>query len=241
MFIGSIEGNIAPGYNDNVDYKQYYLKLMTKNFVISKCIMESVYQNWGVQYDVIPLGIDIKHNPRETNSVDRVIWIGSFIERKRPFDYLCLAEHFPNVSFVMVGSGPLLEKVNEYIKQHKMQNLLLLGRLDNEKVFDEISKSDLLVMTSENEGLPKVIQEAASCGVPTIYINKNYYVDFIENNISGIGVPTIESMIDSFAKLKNNTIAFQKMCIEARRSIENYQWNKLISKYESFFANGIEK
>ena len=50
-------------------------------------------------------------------------------------------------------------------------------------------------MTSEREGLPKVVLEAASKGVPSVYINEYYKIDYIENGINGYEVSDINSMI----------------------------------------------
>lgn len=76
-----------------------------------------------------------------------------------------------------------------------MSNITFTGKIDNSSVLELLNKSDLLVMTSEREGLPKVVLEAASKGVPSVYINEYYKIDYIENGINGFGVSNINSMI----------------------------------------------
>ena len=135
----------------------------------------------------------------------------------------------------MIGDGSLLETVKKYSEYHQINNINYLGRLDNVHVLDELSKCSLLLMTSKKEGLPKVVLEAATQGVPTIYINKYYKIDYIIDGINGYGVLNTDSMINTIKELYSNPTLYSRLSKEVRHLANKYNWELLIKKYETYF------
>ena len=90
-------------------------------------------------------------------------------------------------------------------------------------------------MTSEYEGLPKVIQEAAQMRIPSIYINENYTVDFISDGVNGFEVPDLIKMQEKVQFLLDNPEIYKKMSVAAYESIQPYTWENVINRYEEYF------
>lgn len=99
----------------------------------------------------------------------------------------------------------------------------------------------MLLMTSEYEGLPKVIQEAAQMRLPSIYINENYNVDFITDGINGFAVSDLETMQEKIQFLLDDPTTYQKMSKAAYESIQPYTWGNVIKQYEKYFEKIYEK
>ena len=97
------------------------------------------------------------------------MWIGSVIKRKRPEYFLECAKEFPNLKFVLIGDGDQFFYIQERIKKENINNVVCLGRIPNRMVYKVLKEADLFLMTSDKEGLPKVIGEAMSQRVP-VYI-----------------------------------------------------------------------
>ena len=93
---------------------------------------------------------------------------------KRPQYLVNIAKTFSNLQFKMIGDGDMLEDMKKICMSENINNLRFYGRIPNSQVYQEMEECDLLLMTSEYEGLPKVIQEAAQMRLPSIYINENY-------------------------------------------------------------------
>jgi glycosyltransferase involved in cell wall biosynthesis len=71
-----------------------------------------------------------------------------------------------DVLFLLVGDGPLRSKVEKYQKDHRLNNVRLLGERDDvEKI---LAMSDVFCLFSDWEGLPLVIIEAMACGLPIV-------------------------------------------------------------------------
>lgn len=241
-FIASVEGVITETTNNSDEFRTYYMEDMTDFFSISYCIEESVEKYWGRKSKVLPLGI-VSDNilGGEKRRINQIIWVANIKANKRPQYLIQCAEMFPELKFIMIGDGDMRQEISDRIKGENIYNIKMLGRISNEDVYANMDKSDLLLMTSEYEGLPKVIQEAAQCSVPSIYIAENYSVDFIENGKNGYAVYSIDEMIEKIEYLVNHPDEYREMAEMSKKGISKYQWENIISDYEEFFIQSLEK
>lgn len=241
--ISSIEGVVGEQIETNSLYaKTFFTKLMKDSFSISHCIQKSAKKYWDFKSEVLYLGIDqTEENFVYKEKVKTVVWIGSVIRRKRPEYFLECANEFPNLKFVLIGDGDQFSNIQERIKKENINNVVCLGRIPNRKVYKVLQKADLFLMTSDKEGLPKVIGEAMSQRVPTIYINECYEVDYIQNGVNGFAVPDLETMKLKVKYLIDNPKIYQRMSNAAYESIQPYTWNNVIKQYEKYFEKIYEQ
>ena len=236
VFISSIEGVITDNTNNSMEFRDYHTKIMDDSFTISECIATSVKKYWGMKTTVLPLGIvEQPLKKRYNKSVRKIIWVGNVKSNKRPNLLLQCAKKFPEIPFYMIGDGEMLSEIEKKCEDKGINNVIFTGRINNEEVYKYMEESDLLLMTSEYEGLPKVIQEAAQCCIPSIYINENYEVDFIQNGINGYAVHDIDDMISCIRYLVDNPHIYRSMSEAVYESIQSYTWENVIQGYERFF------
>lgn len=244
LLVSSIEGVITEkDLSDNIWYKNYMINHMYDVFSISNCISESVEKFYQKKTEVIPLGVknNTRINLQKNKYIHTIIWCGSLIKGKRPYLLLELAKKFTELQFVIVGDGILKNEVKQMIEAEHIENVLLVGRIPNEQVYEYMEKADLLLMTSKFEGLPKVIQEAAQCGVPSIYMANNYTVDFIKNDVNGYAVYSLDEMQEKIQSLIEHPEIYQKMSSNAKKVIAEYSWDKLIMRYEEWFLDRLDR
>ena len=242
VMVASVEGVVTERINNSDEFRRYYTESMTSYFAISNCIAESIKRIWGQTPTVIPLGgvpSDGQYASRER--IRKIIWIGNIKANKRPLLFIECAKSFQKLSFEMIGDGDMMNEVDQMIREYDLSNVKLFGRLPNEQVYDHLFSSDLLLMTSEYEGLPKVIQEAAVCGVPSIYIGEHYTVDFIESGVNGFKVSSLEEMKEKIRFLIDTPSEFQTMSKAANKMIQPYLWPNLIRRYEEYFISLLRK
>jgi glycosyltransferase involved in cell wall biosynthesis len=123
------------------------------------------------QYTVIPPGIQLPPPPSRAEARQRlglphdatvVASVGRLIQVKRPDRMLAVAALLPDVTFVVAGEGPLLDRTRE----DAPGNVRFLGwRSDVETVW---AAADVALLTSDNEGMPVSLVEAALCGTPAV-------------------------------------------------------------------------
>lgn len=220
---------------ENKTYNNFFNKYISAYFCISEYLNTLNIKYWDKKVPVLYLGVSVDSEDTCRKSLKNIVWIGSVITRKRPEYLVELAEHFCNLNFTMVGDGELLESIRN--KARGMSNITFTGKIDNSSVLELLNKSDLLVMTSEREGLPKVVLEAASKGVPSVYINEYYKIDYIENGINGFGVSNINSMIGAIELLVSDNKKYISCSQHASELAQRYHWSILINQYEDFFTS----
>ena len=242
VFIASIEGVVTQHILNSPLEREYFFDVMDESFVISNCIAESVKKYWGMDMHILPLGVDaLCEELPEKTELKKVIWIGNIKANKRPHHLIECAQRFPQLQFTMVGDGDMDDEIHHAITEKGLTNVICTGRIPNDEVYEYLKQSDLLLMTSEYEGLPKVIQEAAQCGVPSIYIGENYKVDFIVDGVNGYDVVGVEQMIDKILYLLEHPIEYQKISRSVEESIKPYEWKHLIRQYELYFETMARK
>jgi glycosyltransferase involved in cell wall biosynthesis len=106
------------------------------------------------------------------------VWMGRFVQVKRPDLFISLAREFPLHRFLMAGDGPLRQK----LLHNNPSNLEYLGWQRKEDLF---SLADALVITSESEGMPLVAIEAQSCGLPVIATDVGSIAEIVEDSKTG--------------------------------------------------------
>lgn len=120
-------------------------------------------------YDIIPFGLKKMVVTPQQRNID-LLFVSSFIALKRPSHFLELVQFIckknPLVKSVMIGKGPLLEKIkDEIVQMHLEKNIEVTGELPRKKVFEIMQQSKILVHTSEYESQSGVINEALANGM----------------------------------------------------------------------------
>lgn len=115
------------------------------------------------------------------------VWIGRLTKIKRPdrlIEIAKLSQDKPNLHFVVVGGGELLPDTLE--NSNSLLNIQFLGwRNDVENI---LRICDILIMTSENEGVPIVAIQAHRLGKPVLATKVGSMDDIVLNNITGFSI-----------------------------------------------------
>jgi glycosyltransferase involved in cell wall biosynthesis len=67
---------------------------------------------------------------------------------------------------VIAGDGPEFGPLQEFVSSRHLKQVLFLGW--SEEIADELQRADLLVHTALHEGMPNIVMEALSAGVPIL-------------------------------------------------------------------------
>jgi glycosyltransferase involved in cell wall biosynthesis len=86
-----------------------------------------------------------------------VLFVGRFVRKKGLHRIIALARQFPEVHWVLVGSGPEAPEAS-------LPNVVVAGRVEHNILPQYYRAADLLILPSSGEGLPLVVQEALCCG-----------------------------------------------------------------------------
>lgn len=105
--------------------------------------------------------------PRDIPKQYDLVFAGRLVRNKGLDLFLDVLERTGLVG-VVVGDGPLLAPARRRAKKAKLKVHFAGFVPDSAAVADILNRSRLLLMTSLNEGGPRVVLEAMACGVPVV-------------------------------------------------------------------------
>lgn len=121
-----------------------------------------------------------------------------------------VAKQFSKVKFIMVGEGSLRQRLEEQVKEARLQNKFIFTGW-REDIVEILSILDILVLPSLNEAVGMILIEAQSLGVPVVATNVGGIPEVIRDNQTGILVPPANP--HSLAQAINQLLADeQKRC-----------------------------
>ena len=106
-------------------------------------------------------------------------WIARVTGVKNPMRALEVADAMPDTHFVMAGGGDLLDQV----KATAPSNVTVVGWAEATDLF---GASDIIISTSENEGMPVALIEAQLAGKPVVATDVGSVSEVILNHETGI-------------------------------------------------------
>lgn len=134
---------------------------------------------------------------REPPRERQLIWVGRLDIRKNPalaLEAFAIAARACDATLVFVGDGPLRQELEQRCASLGLdRRVRFLGYLANP--YEAIAASDLLVLSSDNEGLPSVIVEAMYCGLRVVSTDCGAGVrDILLDNVYGTIVKSNDSL-----------------------------------------------
>jgi glycosyltransferase involved in cell wall biosynthesis len=106
-------------------------------------------------------------------------WIARVTGVKNPMLALQVADAMPDTHFVLAGGGDMLEQV----KAAAPSNVSVIGWADAADVF---GASDIILSTSQNEGMPVALIEAQLAGKPVVATDAGSVAEVLLNHETGI-------------------------------------------------------
>ncbi|WP_312627723.1 glycosyltransferase family 4 protein [Scandinavium sp.] len=218
------------------------VKYLDKLIVLTKADKQSWLDDGIKNVDYIYNPSPLSPRLRANIESKRVVAIGRLVEQKG-FDSLLriwsrVAETFPDWSLTIYGEGPLATELESQIRTNGIFNVHIKPFVsDIEKIYENAS---IIASSSNFEGLPMVLIEAQSSGVPCIAYdcpcgpveiiesNKNGYVVELRNE--NLYAEKLKSMLSN----KYLLVEFSEQALKSslQYSIENIsaRWMKLFQE-----------
>ena len=184
-----------------------------------------------------------KNNLETLDDCVNVVLPSRFIYDKGIMDFIYIAKELKKkltkkVNFLLVGMednhNPSNIKLDTLKKFEKKGIIEIIMNVND--ITDIYNISDIICFPSFREGLPKVLLEASSCGIPSVAYNVPGCKEIIDDNINGFLIPfrDKEKMIDKLKILITDSKLRNKFGIQAR--------NKIINNFsEEIVFNKIQK
>jgi len=150
------------------------------------------------------------------NTCLRITAVGRLVEQKG-FAYLVeavnqLSERGIPVELVVIGEGPLLDKLKAMIRPAAQNAIVFSGRLGHAQTLGQMRASHVLAAPSvvakdgDRDGIPNVILEAMGVGLPIVASAVSGIPEVVKDGISGWLVPSADAraLADALAAVWQN-------------------------------------
>lgn len=205
----------------------------------SAFVKRSLRQEYALSSEVIPTGADTRFfTPawqRTQNPRPRVLFVGSLCPRKHPEVLVAAAAKFPQADFRLVGGGAMRKQLEQQAIREGLRNISFLGPLSSGPLRDEYRAADIFFFPSTFEGSPKVIVEAAGCGLPVI-VRDTYAVETVIHGQTGFQAATNEEMFFHLNLLLSNPELRRKQGRAGREHSTNFDWDSIAAQWARTFV-----
>ena len=170
----------------------------------------------STKFSVVNPGVQIKPLPDRQNVLTKLdldqeiiycAFIGRLTKIKRPDRMLEVARELKNrktnIHFIVAGGGELLAECENIATKEKLPVTFLGWQEDIEEV---LAISDLILLTSDNEGTPIALIQAGMAGIPSISTNVGSIAEVVVNNQTGLITDfSVVNIADALEKLVSNS------------------------------------
>jgi len=203
---------------------------------------------------VIPNGRDIARYQRcrfaDVEEEQKVItFVGYITERKNQAYLLEVLRHLPdNYTMQFIGRALVPEykvRLEEYIKEHDLQNVIFTGQVSHEEIPDYLEKTHVFPSASKMEVQSLVVIEALASGTPVVGLS-NETIDELVNDRVGVALEK-ETPPGEFARYIQGICElspeeYREMCQQARDRVHHLDWRRIVIQtteaYEKILNDG---
>ncbi len=189
---------------------------------------------YGDKVSYLPLGVEsnIFHSVgRREPAHCRVIGCGTVKSSKNPQIFLRLAARYKQAEFVWYGDGEMARPLMTEAKRMGLDNLAFPGGLQPELLAEELRNSSIFVLPSHAEGIPKVAQEGAACGLP-IVLNGFYEAPTVIHKRNGLVAWSDEELSEHVGALIRDPETRRKMGQQSAEMAKEWDWNLIAPQWE---------
>ena len=128
-----------------------------------------------------------------------------------------------DLEYRIIGSGSEKDNILFYLDRLNLtKHVSLLGSLEPIEVMKEISKADIYIACTLNEGLSNAVIETMAVGTPVISTNVNGMPELVEDGINGLVINPFSDIeiYNGIKRFINDPEIYVRFSIEGRKKVE---------------------
>lgn len=242
---------IADYVMSNVDVKPCIAKIEEKN------LLECHPQLKGKTCLVVNAIDDFTDEQKETIRIIkestpavkyRMVSLGSVQRRKGQYTIVQAMNRLDDaalkeMSLTIVGEGPDVVAIEDYIASNPRlkSHIELLGAVKNTDVYEKLAPANIMVLMSENEGLPISLIEGLRSGLALISTRVSGIPELIDEGENGFLLePDVDQLSDVLRKIGDYD--WDEMGQNSRKKFEEYYtFARMRSDYKKMLDKALER
>jgi glycosyltransferase involved in cell wall biosynthesis len=182
-----------------------------------------------------------------SNCAFKMFYFGGLSKQRGIYSMMEVAKRLPNVELLIAGEGAAKADVIQY--SSKFPNIVYLGWISPEAIFEYASTSDLLPIIYSSDILnnkiatPNKLFMAIALGKPVIVNHGTLTEHIVLKERIGFGID--ENSVDEFVgiikMLEANSVLYEEIKQNCKKSFEKYNWSvmsdRLLRLYEQVLSS----
>ena len=196
-------------------------------------------KNKNIEY--IPNGIDngFFKPIKKIKNIKKIVYLGRISPIKQLENLIEAMTHLDKMKCLIRGPAEIgyYNNLIKIIKTKNIKNVEIINEAYNSlQQLNILDKSDIFVLPSKTEGMPQSLIEAMTRGKIVVASDNLASRDIIANRKNGFlyengNSKNLAEVILSIKELDNSKL--NQIAKEARKTVEKFNWNKIISKLEN--------
>ena len=204
--------------------------------------LRGVVENWGAASERVQIVYNAVDLPSELPDVDmargtrfRIVTVGRLVRWKHVDRIIRAIAGLPEVELVVVGEGPEGLGLRTLVADLELgSRVRFTGQRSRRESLALMAASDLFVLASSYEGLPHVVLEAMSLGVPVVATAAGGTPEVVRDGVNGklVAVGAEEELSSAIAYMRTDDEARARMAQEARATSEAFSFERMVYETE---------
>ena len=222
----------------------------TQKIIVPSIYLQKIVEGWGIKSDKISVVYNAIQIPKETESITlpsfagkTILTVGRLVPWKGIDSLIEILLHFTEVRLVIVGEGSLRKKLEDLASSLGVDDrVLFMGGLSKSQVFTCLNLADIFVLNSSYEGLPHVVLEAMTVGIPIIATDAGGTKEVVSNEKTGLLIPVGDSDALKFAinRLLSSHELTQNLVLNAKKCISSsFSYSDIMERSEKILFSVI--
>jgi glycosyltransferase involved in cell wall biosynthesis len=167
------------------------------------------------------------------HNADEIVFIGTVEKAKGIFLLVEAFEFIRNsrkeMELTIIGDGPDRSKLQKQCQMKGLNNsITFTGPLGHRETLNRLAESDVLVLPSESEGVPRVVLEGQEVGTPVVATAIGGIPDVIDHEENGmLAEQTAESVAENVLRLVRDDELYRTVVQNGVESAEERGWERV--------------
>jgi glycosyltransferase involved in cell wall biosynthesis len=223
-------------------YAEYLVQHAHLRISISEFLAWELLDLYGLKSDfIVPVGVDTQlflPPPERNHATLTILFVGHLIERKGAHLVLEAARHFPQARFRIIGQARdnFGHNLKLQLQGARLANVSIEDPVTQAQLVKIMQESDILLLPSRVEGVPKVTLEAAATGLPCVVFD-DYQTPSVVDRVTGFQVKKFEEMLARLQLLIQDHELRRRMSAAAVAHAKGFDWDRVAAQWGDILGN----
>jgi glycosyltransferase involved in cell wall biosynthesis len=158
-----------------------------------------------------------------------VLFVGRRSHKKGIDRIVAAARQADDIDFALCGKG--IETIADL-----PSNARALGKVDRRTLRELYSAADALLLPSEGEGFPLVVQEAMACGLPVVVTDNETNREYLDETVAVLVRRHPDAIADAVRALLTDPARCEAMSAAARAwAMDKFDWDETVARFLALY------